>query len=97
MKKIIFIVAFGAAGLMSAKNTTAKKVIKKAETIEKKAVNHSKVSQKTKAIFYNWIQVISPCGAVYYLEASDYDSVGDFTDDVIYFNAQKCGTSYPLA
>ena len=82
---------------MSAKNITAKKVIKKAETIERKAVNHSKVSQQAKAVLYNWIRVTSPCGAVYYLEAGDYESVEDFTDDVIYFNAQKCGTSYPLA
>ncbi|MBB6330367.1 hypothetical protein HNP24_001317 [Chryseobacterium sediminis] len=93
MKKIIFIAALGTAGLMSAKSITTKKVIKKAETTEKKGLNRS----KTKAVLYNWIQVTSPCGAVYYLEASDYDSVGDFTDDVIYFNAQKCGTTYPLA
>lgn len=96
MKKLLLIAAIGAAGLMSAKSITEKKVIKKVETTEKKV--RSKVSNKAKkAVFYNWIQVTSPCGAVYYLEASDYGSIEAFADDVVYFNAQKCGTSYPLA
>lgn len=81
---------------MSAKGSADKKVIKKSVTTEKKAVN-GKTSKKAKAAFYNWIQVTSPCGAVYYLEASDYGSWDSFTDDVTYFNAHKYGTSYPLA
>lgn len=88
--------AFSVASLMSAKGITEKKVIKKAVTIEKKISNNKKL-KNTKASLYNWIRVTSPCGAVYYLETSDYDNVEAFTDDVIYFNAQKCGTSYPLA
>ncbi|NIF05074.1 hypothetical protein F3J23_06425 [Chryseobacterium sp. Tr-659] len=96
MKKIIFIVTLGVAGLMSAKGITDKEITKKIKTTAKKARNCSRVSIKAKTGYYNWIQVTSPCGAVYYLEASDYDSIQAFTDDVTYFNAQKCGTSYPL-
>jgi len=96
MKKIFFIAALSVAGLISAKGNADKKIIKKSVNTEKKAVN-KKASKRTKVVVYNWIRVISPCGAVYYLEASDYNSVESFTDDVIYFNAQKCGTSYPLA
>lgn len=94
MKKIFFIAALSVAGLISAKGNADKKTIKKSINTEKKAIS-KKNSKKTKAAAYNWIKVTSPCGAVYYLEASDYSSLDSFVSDVVYFNLQKCG--YPLA
>ena len=89
MKKIFFIAALGVAGLVSAKGVADKKVGKKAETIEKKAVNN-KVSIKAKAAFYNWVGVSTWCGKVFYLDASDYSSMDELSDAATQFTNQQC-------
>lgn len=89
MKKFFLIVAIGVAGLMSAKGTSYKKVNKKSETTEKKAVNN-KLSAKANAAFYNWVGVSTWCGKVFYLDASDYSSMGELNDAATQFTNQQC-------
>lgn len=89
MKKVILIAALGVAGLVSAKGSADKKVIKKTETTVKKVLN-SNASNKTKAAFYNWIGVSTWCGKVFYLEASDYSSFEELDAAATQFTNQQC-------
>lgn len=65
--------------------------MKKSTSISVVKNNASEKNQTKKLIrIYNWVQVTSPCGAVYYLDLNDYSSQNELMGDVYYFNGQKC-------
>lgn len=57
-------------------------------------MNESKIFQesilKIVKLPYQWIEVQAPCGAVYYMEMSNYDTMDEFWDAMQDFNDIKC-------
>lgn len=88
MKKLLLVAALGVVGFVSAKEV-------KIENTEAKKENVKEETKEQKSKVYAWIQIIAPCGAVYYLAADNYSGCtwGDFWDDVDHFNSVKCGSS----
>lgn len=84
MKKIFFIAAFGVAAFTSAKTK-----------ISNHEVVKFKESNKTATLVYQWLEVVSPCGAVYYLPYESYIgcSVEELEADLAKFNYAKCGVT----
>ena len=88
MKKLLFVVALGVAGLMSAKDA-------KVQTSKSERFSKWDTGVKTKAVFYNWVQIVSPCGAVYYLAYESYVgcTIDELYSDIATFNYAKCGVT----
>ncbi|KMQ69803.1 hypothetical protein ACM39_01790 [Chryseobacterium sp. FH2] len=79
MKKIILLASlFGITGIMM----NAKDLVESKPEIEKETITFKLPAQ--------WIQCIAPCGAVYWLQASNYNTVAEFLDAQQDFNDIKC-------
>lgn len=86
MKKLLFMTALGVAGLVSAKESVKKSLVKSPVKL-----NASFIDAKLKNLPYQWVKVNSPCGEVYWLQAANYKTVSDAIDAIDYFNEAKCG------
>ena len=95
---MFFIAALAAAGLVSA-NTAD--VTKKGDVADNEKENTVLVESKTKngevqtlkVTFkpqYNWVTVVTPCGAVFYLDYNDYANDDALWEDAHHFAAIKC-------
>jgi hypothetical protein len=71
MKKLLLVVAFGAAGLVSAKNADLKKL--KLETIENISLAKN-VDKKVIFKYYNPVRLESSCGYVQYITLTSQDN-----------------------
>ena len=89
MKKLLFIAALGVAGLVSAKNVEEIKTEKAKEKAPvEKTISVEKKSTAKKP--YNWVTIVSPCGAVFYLDMNDYATTDAFWADAHHFSDVKC-------
>ena len=95
MKKLLFIVALGAAGLTSAKEIKKEDAsVKNKEGVTEKVENQNLEKQvKIAMLLRNWIGVSTWCGKVFYLDASDYSSIADLNADATYFTDQQCAST----
>ncbi len=85
MKKMLFVVALGVAGLLCAKGT-----VKSKKSVIKPIVKKSLV-MKTPQMPSQWVECHSPCGKVYWLQASNYNTPAELLDAQQEFNDIKCG------
>lgn len=95
MKKLFFIAALAVAGMASANTSEIKDVNAenaKEKTILVESKNQQGVTQTLKVTFkpYNWVTIVTPCGAVFYLDYNDYATTDEFWDDVHHFAEIKC-------
>ncbi len=98
MKKMFFIAALAVAGLVSANTTGEIRKEANAENAKEKTVlveskDQKGVAQALKVTFkpqYDWVTIVTPCGAVFYLDYNDYSTTEAFWDDVHHFAAIKC-------
>ncbi len=98
MKKMFFMAALAVAGLVSANTTEGIKRGSDAENVKGNTVLvESKIQNSTvqtlKVAFkpqYNWVTIVTPCGAVFYLDYNDYSNDDAFWEDAHHFAAIKC-------
>jgi hypothetical protein len=89
MKKLLLVTAICVAGFMSAKTINSERNDSKSLYL----VNQKQKNLEKLKLLYHWIEIVSPCGVIYYLPAENYTGCtwDDFYGDVAYFNDQKCG------
>ncbi|KFF21306.1 hypothetical protein [Chryseobacterium sp. JM1] len=92
MKKLLFIAALGAVGVMSAKEIKKENISVKNKEVVTGKVELQNVKEQTKRVIvlYNWIGVSTWCGKVFYLDANDYSSMAELNSDAAYFTNQQC-------
>lgn len=88
MKKLLLIAALGVAGVMSASSGNVLNVAKITKTESIKEVSFS--SPSLKILPSLWVKCVAPCGAVYYMQLSNYETMDDFWDTMQEFNSIKC-------
>lgn len=93
MRKLFFVVALGAAGLVSAKENPVKtdKPAEKAETVTKQDSEEVKAEARQLFRYYNWVTVTTWCGKVFYLDYNMYDSYEGYAEDAAQFSIAQCG------
>ncbi|SEW32254.1 hypothetical protein SAMN05421841_2280 [Chryseobacterium wanjuense] len=85
MKKFILLSALSFAAFTSAKENVNNSFEIKNE------VYKSSQEGKVFRLPYQWVECHSPCGAVYWLQASNYESPADLLDAQQDLNDIKCG------
>jgi hypothetical protein len=80
IKKIFFCAVLG---MVSAKDITITKKVKEMKKITLVEKNALKLPAQ-------WVECSSPCGEVYWLQASNYDTVSDLLDAEQELNDIKC-------
>ncbi|MFY1045197.1 hypothetical protein [Chryseobacterium sp. GP-SGM7] len=90
MKKLFFIAAFSAVGMLSAKDN--RKDVCDYQDVCADKVQYTLMSAKLPA--HDWLEVETWCGKVFYLDNNHYSSFEQIAADANYFTDQQCGP-YP--
>ncbi|WP_027381300.1 hypothetical protein [Chryseobacterium daeguense] len=94
---MFFIAALAVAGFVSANTTEEIKKEVNAESSKERTVlvenkDQKGASQTLKVTFeeHDWVTIVTPCGAVFYLDYNDYSTSDEFWNDVHHFAGIKC-------